>query len=80
MGSDKYVYLPLSGDRAVSRHLDELAADAGASDLGAAEGLVTRLSVETGMTPDAQPAGRAARWAQHPGIAVARLISDRGLR
>ncbi|WP_127507839.1 ABC transporter ATP-binding protein [Actinoplanes solisilvae] len=47
MGSDKYVYLAVSGDRAVSRDLEELAADAGAGDVGTDGGLVTRLSVES---------------------------------
>ncbi|ASO18554.1 multiple sugar transport system ATP-binding protein [Actinoalloteichus hoggarensis] len=44
MGSDKYVYLAVE-ERASSAELDELAADAGTSDVPASEGhLVTRLS------------------------------------
>ena len=48
MGSDKYVYIPLAGERASSVELDELAADAGATDLpGGGAQLVTRLSAES---------------------------------
>jgi multiple sugar transport system ATP-binding protein len=48
MGSDKYVYLSIEGERAVSADLDELAADAGAADLSSGGGgLVTRLSAES---------------------------------
>jgi multiple sugar transport system ATP-binding protein len=49
MGSDKYVYFALAGERARAAELDELAADAGASDLPAAASaqLVTRLSAES---------------------------------
>ncbi|APU13006.1 MULTISPECIES: ABC transporter ATP-binding protein [Actinoalloteichus] len=44
MGSDKYVYLAVE-ERASSAELDELAADAGTSDVPSSEGhLVTRLS------------------------------------
>ncbi|GAA4440622.1 ABC transporter ATP-binding protein [Phytohabitans houttuyneae] len=48
MGSDKYVYLTVEGERASSAELEELAADAGAADLptGGAN-LVTRLSAES---------------------------------
>ncbi|MGH3926460.1 MAG: ABC transporter ATP-binding protein, partial [Pseudonocardiaceae bacterium] len=45
MGSDKYAYFSLAGDRASSKELDELAADAGTADLpsGGAQ-ITTRLS------------------------------------
>jgi multiple sugar transport system ATP-binding protein len=51
MGSDKFVYFPLEGERAHAADLDELAADAGAADLPAASGtqLVTRLAAESGV-------------------------------
>ena len=38
MGSDKYVYFTLEGERAARRDLEELAADAGAADLPAGAG------------------------------------------
>jgi len=46
MGSDKFAYFTVSGERATSADLDELAADAGGADLpgGAGQQLVTRLS------------------------------------
>ncbi|MGN9912590.1 ABC transporter ATP-binding protein [Phytohabitans sp. LJ34] len=48
MGSDKYVYLTVEGERASSAELEELAADAGASDLPTSgANLVTRLSAES---------------------------------
>jgi multiple sugar transport system ATP-binding protein len=49
MGSDKYVYFALAGERARTAELDELAADAGGSDLPESAGaqLVTRLSAES---------------------------------
>jgi multiple sugar transport system ATP-binding protein len=48
MGSDKYVYFPLAAERATSAELEELAADAGATDLpGTGAQLVTRLSAES---------------------------------
>ncbi|MEV0732600.1 sn-glycerol-3-phosphate ABC transporter ATP-binding protein UgpC [Polymorphospora sp. NPDC050346] len=49
MGSDKYVYLSVEGERASSAELEELAADIGASDLpgGGGSNLVTRLSAES---------------------------------
>ncbi|MEV0395139.1 ABC transporter ATP-binding protein [Polymorphospora rubra] len=49
MGSDKYVYLSVDGERASSAELEELAADIGASDLpgGGGSNLVTRLSAES---------------------------------
>ncbi|GAA4683091.1 ABC transporter ATP-binding protein [Phytohabitans rumicis] len=48
MGSDKYVYLTVEGERATSAELEELAADAGAADLPAGgANLVTRLSAES---------------------------------
>ncbi|MTK03209.1 sn-glycerol-3-phosphate ABC transporter ATP-binding protein UgpC [Micromonospora sp. CP22] len=51
MGSDKYVYLGVEGERATSAELEELAADAGAADFsGAGSNLVTRLSAESTVT------------------------------
>ena len=48
MGSDKYVYLTVEGERATAAELEELAADAGAADFaGAGSSLVTRLSAES---------------------------------
>ncbi|MFI7491471.1 ABC transporter ATP-binding protein [Micromonospora echinaurantiaca] len=48
MGSDKYVYFTVEGERASAAELEELAADAGASDFtGAGANLVTRLSAES---------------------------------
>ncbi|HYN93169.1 MAG TPA: sn-glycerol-3-phosphate ABC transporter ATP-binding protein UgpC [Pilimelia sp.] len=48
MGSDKYVYFSVEGERASAADLDELAADAGAADLPAGgSNLVTRLSAES---------------------------------
>ncbi|MFD2765907.1 ABC transporter ATP-binding protein [Micromonospora eburnea] len=48
MGSDKYVYLTVEGERASAAELEELAVDAGASDFtGAGASLVTRLSTES---------------------------------
>ncbi|GGM42638.1 ABC transporter ATP-binding protein [Longimycelium tulufanense] len=45
MGSDKYAYFSLGGERASSAQLEELAADAGVTDLPSGGGqLVTRLS------------------------------------
>jgi multiple sugar transport system ATP-binding protein len=50
MGSDKYVYFELTGQRASTAELEELAADTGASDLpGAGTQLVTRLSAESSV-------------------------------
>lgn len=50
MGSDKYVYFPLRGDRASSAELDELAADSGTSEVPGDDGnLVTRLSADSGV-------------------------------
>ncbi|SDN08666.1 ABC transporter ATP-binding protein [Allokutzneria albata] len=43
MGSDKYAYFSISGKRASSAQLDELAADVGVSDLGAGQA-VARLA------------------------------------
>ncbi|MCP3798586.1 sn-glycerol-3-phosphate ABC transporter ATP-binding protein UgpC [Allokutzneria sp. A3M-2-11 16] len=43
MGSDKYAYFSISGKRASSAQLDELAADVGVSDLGAGQ-TVARIS------------------------------------
>jgi multiple sugar transport system ATP-binding protein len=55
MGSDKYVYFTLKGGRASSAELDELAADAGTSDVPSDDGhLVTRLSVESGARENEQ--------------------------
>ncbi|MFC4017567.1 ABC transporter ATP-binding protein [Micromonospora sp. GCM10011542] len=48
MGSDKYVYFSVEGERASAAELEELAADAGAADFtGAGDNLVTRLSAES---------------------------------
>ncbi|HEX2298083.1 MAG TPA: ABC transporter ATP-binding protein, partial [Pseudonocardiaceae bacterium] len=45
MGSDKYAYFSLTGDRASSRELEELAADAGTADLpSTGTQITTRLS------------------------------------
>jgi multiple sugar transport system ATP-binding protein len=51
MGSDKYAYFSLEGERARSAELDELAADAGAADLpvGGMVQLVTRLSAASSV-------------------------------
>jgi multiple sugar transport system ATP-binding protein len=51
MGSDKYVYLTVEGERATSAELEERAADAGAADLptGGGANLVTRLSAESAV-------------------------------
>ncbi|MEV4759531.1 sn-glycerol-3-phosphate ABC transporter ATP-binding protein UgpC [Micromonospora sp. NPDC049559] len=51
MGSDKYVYFTVEGERATAAELDELAADSGADDLSAmGSNLVTRLSAESSVT------------------------------
>ncbi|MFF0371442.1 ABC transporter ATP-binding protein [Micromonospora sp. NPDC005087] len=48
MGSDKYVYFTVEGERASAAELEELAADAGAADFASGGGnLVTRLSAES---------------------------------
>ncbi|WP_433281921.1 ABC transporter ATP-binding protein [Micromonospora sp. CA-244673] len=48
MGSDKYVYFTVEGERASAAELEELAADAGAADFtGTGLSLVTRLSAES---------------------------------
>ncbi|EEP70642.1 sugar ABC transporter ATP-binding protein [Micromonospora sp. ATCC 39149] len=47
MGSDKYVYFTLEGERASAAELEELAADAGADFTGGGASLVTRLSAES---------------------------------
>ncbi|SCL71784.1 ABC transporter ATP-binding protein [Micromonospora chersina] len=48
MGSDKYVYFTVEGERASAAELEELAADAGAADFtGTGSSLVTRLSAES---------------------------------
>jgi multiple sugar transport system ATP-binding protein len=53
MGSDKYVYFELAGQRASTAELEELAADTGAADLpGAGTQLVTRLSAESRVAED----------------------------
>jgi multiple sugar transport system ATP-binding protein len=50
MGSDKYVYLTVEGERATAAELEELAADAGADELGAGgSNLVTRFSAESAV-------------------------------
>lgn len=59
MGSDKYVYFDLGGERARSAELEELAADAGATDLpGGGSQLVTRLPAESPATEG----GRTRVW------------------
>ncbi|TDC42339.1 sn-glycerol-3-phosphate ABC transporter ATP-binding protein UgpC [Micromonospora sp. KC213] len=47
MGSDKYVYFTVEGQRASAAELEELAADAGADFSGGGASLVTRLSAES---------------------------------
>ncbi|MEU9509295.1 sn-glycerol-3-phosphate ABC transporter ATP-binding protein UgpC [Micromonospora sp. NPDC048170] len=47
MGSDKYVYFSVEGERASAAELEELAADAGADFSGGGTSLVTRLSAES---------------------------------
>jgi multiple sugar transport system ATP-binding protein len=48
MGSDKYVYFPLEGERAQAAELEELAADAGAGDLpSSGQQVVARLDAES---------------------------------
>jgi multiple sugar transport system ATP-binding protein len=48
MGSDKYAYFTLEGERASSADLEELAADAGLTDLpGGGAQLVARLPAES---------------------------------
>ncbi|MER7457385.1 sn-glycerol-3-phosphate ABC transporter ATP-binding protein UgpC [Micromonospora sp. NPDC126480] len=49
MGSDKYVYFSVEGERASAAELEELAADAGADFTGGGASLVTRLSAESGV-------------------------------
>ncbi|RGC67195.1 Trehalose import ATP-binding protein SugC [Micromonospora sp. MW-13] len=49
MGSDKYVYFTVEGERASAAELEELAADAGADFSGGGAGLVTRLSAESAV-------------------------------
>jgi len=47
MGSDKYVYFTIEGDKAAAADLEDLAADAGGADLPPQDSLVTRLSAES---------------------------------
>ncbi|MCM4082859.1 ABC transporter ATP-binding protein [Paractinoplanes hotanensis] len=47
MGSDKYVYFTVEGDRATAADLEDLTADAGGADLPPQDNLVTRLSAES---------------------------------
>ncbi|TDB81011.1 ABC transporter ATP-binding protein [Micromonospora sp. KC721] len=49
MGSDKYVYFTVEGQRATAAELEELAADAGADFSGGGASLVTRLSAESAV-------------------------------
>ncbi|QGN47944.1 ABC transporter ATP-binding protein [Micromonospora sp. WMMD558] len=49
MGSDKYVYFGVEGERASAAELEELAADAGADFTGGGASLVTRLSAESAV-------------------------------
>jgi multiple sugar transport system ATP-binding protein len=54
MGSDKYAYFTVEGEAATSAELDELAADAGASDVPeSGSQLVTRLSATSGAAEGA---------------------------
>jgi multiple sugar transport system ATP-binding protein len=54
MGSDKYAYFTVEGEAATAAELEELAADAGASDVPASESqLVTRLSATSGAAEGA---------------------------
>ncbi|MER7169072.1 ABC transporter ATP-binding protein [Micromonospora sp. NPDC000207] len=50
MGSDKYVYFTVEGEKATAAELEELAADAGAADFAGGSNLVTRLSAESTVT------------------------------
>ncbi len=52
MGSDKYAHFTIEGEQASSAELDELAADAGTTELGGSGGqqLVTRLSAASTAT------------------------------
>jgi multiple sugar transport system ATP-binding protein len=50
MGSDKYAHFSLEGAQASAAELDELAADAGTTDVPGAGQLVTRLSVASAAT------------------------------
>jgi multiple sugar transport system ATP-binding protein len=55
MGSDKYVYFTVEGEAATSAELDELAADAGATDVPeSGSQLVTRLSAASGAKEGAE--------------------------
>jgi len=55
MGSDKYAYFSLAGDRASSQELEELAADAGTADLpSAGTQITTRLSAASPATEGEQ--------------------------
>ncbi|MGC5021811.1 ABC transporter ATP-binding protein [Micromonospora sp. DT47] len=49
MGSDKYVYFAIEGEKASAAELEELAADAGADFTGGGASLVTRLSAESSV-------------------------------
>lgn len=62
MGSDKYVYLTVEGERATAAELRELAADAGAEELGGTgANLVTRLSAESTVR-EGRAAGSGSTW------------------
>jgi multiple sugar transport system ATP-binding protein len=55
MGSDKYAYFTVEGEAATSAELEELAADAGATDVPASGSqLVTRLSAASGAKEGAE--------------------------
>jgi multiple sugar transport system ATP-binding protein len=55
MGSEKYAYLPLEGERATTAELEELAAEAGMADaLSSGAQLVARLPAESAVT-EGQP-------------------------
>ncbi len=55
MGSDKFAYFTVEGEAATTAELEELAADAGATDVPASGSqLVTRLSATSGATEGAE--------------------------
>jgi multiple sugar transport system ATP-binding protein len=55
MGSDKFAYFTVEGEAATSAELEELAADAGATDVPASGSqLVTRLSAASGAREGAE--------------------------
>ncbi len=77
MGSDKYAYFSVSGERVASADLDELAADAGGADLpgGAGQQLVTRLSA----TSSAREGNSTEVWFDADKISIFDPSSGRNL-